>query len=377
MLNNATTLRLRAVAAKDEGRYTCLAANKVGKAEADVFLQVTDPPQINRAITELKAIQGSDQTIPCEVSGSPAPKVEWSKNGVPIDASLSHSSDNVHFLHLRNVNTTDAGRYTCIASNRAGDARHSVVLSVLVPPTIQDAERILKVNENGVLAMDCIVDGLPPPKITWRKDGKDVTGDAASRWMKEGISTADAGRYACEASNEAGTTLVDYIVDVLVKPRLKPYNSDVRAIEGERARLECKFEGNPEPQISWMYGGRPLADMNNFILSPRGETMMILKTKRSDAGTYSCVLENSAGTTEAPFTVTVLTAPHIDEPVDQNPRVITGNATLLACPVTGFPTPEVKWLKDGNEISGPNFEVDAETDLKILRAEVCDELRAS
>lgn len=46
-----------------------------------------------------------------------------------------------------------------------------------------------------------------------------------------------------------------------------------------------------------MYGGRPLADMNNFILSPRGETMMILKTKRSDAGTYSCVLENSAGTT--------------------------------------------------------------------------------
>lgn len=41
MLHNATTLRLRSVAAKDEGRYTCLAANKVGKAEADVFLQVT------------------------------------------------------------------------------------------------------------------------------------------------------------------------------------------------------------------------------------------------------------------------------------------------------------------------------------------------
>lgn len=44
-----------------------------------------------------------------------------------------------------------------------------------------------------------------------------------------------------------------------------------------------------------MRGGRPITDMANFILSPGGETLMILKTKRSDGGVYSCVVTNSAG----------------------------------------------------------------------------------
>lgn len=67
-------------------------------------------------------------------------------------------------------------------------------VSVSVPPTIQDTQHILKVNDNGLLAMDCLADGVPSPKITWRKDGKDITGEFASRWMKEKVSPADAGR---------------------------------------------------------------------------------------------------------------------------------------------------------------------------------------
>lgn len=43
-----------------------------------------------------------------------------------------------------------------------------------------------------------------------------------------------------------------------------------------------------------------------MILSPRGESLMILKARRVDAGSYSCVAKNAAGESDAGFTVTVL-----------------------------------------------------------------------
>ncbi|VDK20238.1 unnamed protein product [Anisakis simplex] len=82
--------------------------------------------------------------------------------------------------------------------------------------------------------------------------------------------------------------------------------------------------------------------MKNLILSPRGETLMILKAKRADAGSYSCVAKNLAGESEASFTVTVLTRPHIDEQIDQTPKVVQNHDITLQCPIRGNPKPKVK-----------------------------------
>lgn len=122
-----------------------------------------------------------------------------------------------------------------------------------------------------------------------------------------------------------------------------------------------------------MRGGRPITDMENYILSPRGENLLILKSKRTDAGDYSCIVKNSAGETEAPFTVTVLTAPHIDEPIDQNPRIVHNTEVVLRCPVLGNPTPVVTWKREGEPISDPRFITEEGfTDLIIKEAKTTD-----
>lgn len=56
--------------------------------------------------------------------------------------------------------------------------------------------------------------------------------------------------YSCEAVNEAGKATANFEVDVFIKPRFKDLESEVRVIEGERARLECKAEGHPPPVIT-------------------------------------------------------------------------------------------------------------------------------
>lgn len=117
-----------------------------------------------------------------------------------------------------------------------------------MPPTIAEGERLIKVTESSELALECSAKGIPPPKITWQKNGRPLQNDE-NRLSITNTTTKDSGRYTCEAKNEAGSAFADFVVDVLVKPRVKVYAKDVKVKEGENAKLVCNAEGNPLPTI--------------------------------------------------------------------------------------------------------------------------------
>lgn len=150
--------------------------------------------------------------------------------------------------------------------------------------------------EGGEVLMDCAAKGNPAPEIIWRKDQAQLSPQPFPRssLALENLTATNSGRYTCEANNEAGTASADFVVEVLIRPRILNHQTDIRVIEGQSTKLECKMEGNPEPEIRWMRSGRPITDMSNFILSPRGDTLMILKTKRSDSGVFTCLAKNVA-----------------------------------------------------------------------------------
>uniref|UniRef100_A0A914V1R3 Ig-like domain-containing protein n=1 Tax=Plectus sambesii TaxID=2011161 RepID=A0A914V1R3_9BILA len=378
LLNNGSVLRLSTIQTPQEGRYTCTAVNKIGRAEADTFVQVTAPPQISPQPEEVRAILGQGQTIRCEVAGSPPPRVEWLKNGQKFESALAHSSFDMHYIHVVEAGIDDAGRYTCIATNRAGEDRMTVQLVVLVPPTIQEGERVLNVKENTSLSLECIATGTPPPQLSWKREGETIVSNEHYQLVGDGLRLTildarkdDAGRYTCQAKNEAGSAAADFAVDVYVRPMFRDLKPEVRVIEGERARLECKVDAHPPATIRWLRGGRPIEDMSNVILSPRGESLMILKARRTDAGSYSCVAKNAAGESEAGFAVTVLVAPHIDEQIDQNPKVVVGKDVLVVCPVQGIRQPSVEWRVNGQPLTleAGRFEIVNDHDLKVTAAE--------
>ncbi|RCN41236.1 hypothetical protein ANCCAN_12803 [Ancylostoma caninum] len=325
---------------------------------------------------EMKVVAGRGATIRCEVFGNPPPKVEWLKNGQLFQSELLQSSTNLRYLHLREASVEDAGRYTCIAMNRAGEQRASTQLHVLVIPVIEDGERVIQVKENNTLSIDCAAGGIPPPQISWKKDGQPLDEVQGGRLTVPHATASDAGRYTCTARNEAGSVSADFAVDVFSRPRFKDIKTEVQVIDGDRARLECKVEGHPAPTVRWLRGGRPIEDMSNFILSPRGETLMILKARRADAGSYSCVAKNAAGESEAGFTVSVFTAPHIEESVDQNPHIVQGKTLTFYCPVLGNPDPKVEWRKEGLPLGDdPRFTVIDGKHLQIEQAKKEDEGR--
>lgn len=65
-------------------------------------------------------------------SGNPVPEITWLKDGQPVSGEerllvMSHG----RFLHINNALVIDTGRYSCLASNSAGDRSAHFNLNIL------------------------------------------------------------------------------------------------------------------------------------------------------------------------------------------------------------------------------------------------------
>ena len=89
------------------------------------------PPQITTAPTReiqlsLSSSSVQNYTLRCNASGDPHPNINWTKDGVPV----SQFNDSGYFLHLVNVQKTDAGSYICTADNGFGNATAIAIVNI-------------------------------------------------------------------------------------------------------------------------------------------------------------------------------------------------------------------------------------------------------
>lgn len=87
---------------------------------------------------------------------------------------------------------------------------------VLVPPTIQEGERVVHVKENTSMTLECIVSGVPTPKLNWKRDGVSVVVDEHYQLTADGqrltildAKQADVGRFTCEGIEFYSPTSID------------------------------------------------------------------------------------------------------------------------------------------------------------------------
>nr|XP_046260590.1 matrix-remodeling-associated protein 5-like [Scatophagus argus] len=139
------TLLVPAVGKGEEGEYTCYAENQGGQDTMKIKVKVmmTSPPTFTeeRSYHLIKIRQGATATVRCQVTGDPAQTVTWfSPTHRVIPRSLGSRfypervvvvSDGT--LEVRQAQKTDAGNYTCRASNSAGERSMVVGLEVETP----------------------------------------------------------------------------------------------------------------------------------------------------------------------------------------------------------------------------------------------------
>jgi hemicentin len=102
----------------------------------------TEPPVIHQQqfVEDLKVRVGGDVSLVCTTRGNPKPDIKWLHNGRIMEKGTNYVASNSlndrssveeHTVSLQQVEITDAGKYTCLASNVAGVAEKNYRLKVV------------------------------------------------------------------------------------------------------------------------------------------------------------------------------------------------------------------------------------------------------
>ncbi|XP_063167855.1 leucine-rich repeat and fibronectin type III domain-containing protein 1-like protein isoform X2 [Candoia aspera] len=139
---NCELLWLRRLAREDDLEACASPPDLLGKyfwtiAEEEF---VCEPPVITRHTGHLAVTEGEGAVLRCRGVGDPEPSIHWvSPEGkVVANTSRTHSYDN-GTLEILITAAQDAGVFTCIASNAAGEATTSVELMVHLLPLLPNS----------------------------------------------------------------------------------------------------------------------------------------------------------------------------------------------------------------------------------------------
>ncbi|CAN9512169.1 unnamed protein product [Ophioblennius macclurei] len=400
-----------------EGEYQCFATNEFGTALSNkILLRVSKAPLWPKEVLEPVVVtEGSSLVLPCNPPpGLPPPFTFWmdsSMNPIPQDERVSKGLNGD--LYFSNVLVQDAQTdYSCNArflfthtiqqknpftlrvqtkepfndtSYNASDpwGGRKVAESTptfLSPSGTESAKMVLRDEQ---LLLECIAAGLPTPTIKWFKKGGElplskVTFENYNKILRmRNVSEEDAGEYVCMANNHIGSIRHSIFVQVKAAPYWLDKPTDLVLAPDENGRLICRANGNPKPNIQWLFDGVPIeiamASTNRQVL---GDTILFRSVQIGSSAVYQCNASNQHGYLLANAVLNVLDlSPRMLGPRNQLIKVIKNERTFLDCPFFGSPVPELRWFKNGqgSGLDGGQYRVYINGTLEIKRARAEDE----
>uniref|UniRef100_A0A8V5HEU0 Neurofascin n=1 Tax=Melopsittacus undulatus TaxID=13146 RepID=A0A8V5HEU0_MELUD len=129
------SLEMEMARKEDQGIYTCVATNILGKIEAQVRLEVKDPTRIVRGPEDQVVKRGSMPRLHCRVKHDPTLKltVTWLKDDAPLYMGNRMKKED-DGLTIYGVAEKDQGDYTCVASTELDKDSAKAYLTVLAVP---------------------------------------------------------------------------------------------------------------------------------------------------------------------------------------------------------------------------------------------------
>uniref|UniRef100_A0A5F9CWY4 Ig-like domain-containing protein n=1 Tax=Oryctolagus cuniculus TaxID=9986 RepID=A0A5F9CWY4_RABIT len=286
-------------------------------------------------------------------------------------------------LRIPAARERDAGVYTCRAINELGDATAEIQLEVGHAPRLTELPRNVTVELGTSAFLACRATGRPPPKVTWRRaDGQPLGPRQGSRTRQpsgvlflESVGPEDQALYICEARNVFGKVQAEAQLTVTghVAPEIASSASTVRVLEGQPVSLSCIIlAGRPLPERHWLKDGRPLPPGRRPSVRADG-SLHLDRVLQEDAGSYSCVVTNTAGSRHRDVMLVVQVPPRI-HPTATHHVTNEGVPASLPCLASGVPTPTITWTKETKALTsrGTHYNVSKDGTLVIAQPSARD-----
>ncbi|XP_076856634.1 protein sidekick-2 isoform X2 [Brachyhypopomus gauderio] len=215
----AGSLQVNGLLPDDTGMFQCFARNAAGEVQTNTYLAVTSiAPNITAGPSDSTVIDGMSVILHCETSGAPRPAITWQK-GERVLASGSVQLPRFTLLESGSLlispsHLSDAGTYTCMASNSRGIDEASAHLVVWARTRITKAPQDQSVIKGTKATMTCGVTHDPDVSIrfVWEKDGQIINPKSSPRLRLDINGTlhisqtwsGDIGTYTCRVTSVGG-----------------------------------------------------------------------------------------------------------------------------------------------------------------------------
>ncbi|XP_046866022.1 Down syndrome cell adhesion molecule-like protein Dscam2 isoform X37 [Drosophila willistoni] len=366
-------LNITSVHANDGGLYKCIAKSKVGVAEHSAKLNVYGLPYI-RQMEKKAIVAGETLMVTCPVAGYPIDSIVWERDNRALPINRKQKVFPNGTLIIENVErNSDQATYTCVAKNQEGySARGSLEVQVMVPPQVMPFVFGDEPSNYGdSTAVQCMVyKGDTPLQLHWTLNGQPITNENVGiRIIKmspklsslsiDSISGHHRGLFKCIATNAAGSAEQNAELIVNVPPRWILEPTDKAFAQGSDAKVECKADGFPKPQVTWKkaVGDTPgeykdLKKSDNIRVEEG--TLHIDNIQKTNEGYYLCEAINGIGSgLSAVIMVSVQAPPEFTEKL-RNQTARRGEPAVLQCEAKGEKPIGILWNMNNMRLDPKN-----------------------
>ncbi|XP_039227505.1 Down syndrome cell adhesion molecule-like protein Dscam2 isoform X41 [Drosophila yakuba] len=366
-------LNITSVHANDGGLYKCIAKSKVGVAEHSAKLNVYGLPYI-RQMEKKAIVAGETLIVTCPVAGYPIDSIVWERDNRALPINRKQKVFPNGTLIIENVErNSDQATYTCVAKNQEGySARGSLEVQVMVPPQVLPFSFGESAADVGDIASaNCVVPkGDLPLEIRWSLNSAPIingeNGFTLMRMNKrtsllniDSLNAFHRGVYKCIATNPAGTSEYVAELQVNVPPRWILEPTDKAFAQGSDAKVECKADGFPKPQVTWKkaVGDTPgeykdLKKSDNIRVEEG--TLHVDNIQKTNEGYYLCEAINGIGSgLSAVIMISVQAPPEFTEKL-RNQTARRGEPAVLQCEAKGEKPIGILWNMNNMRLDPKN-----------------------
>ncbi|KAK5640122.1 hypothetical protein RI129_010933 [Pyrocoelia pectoralis] len=400
-------LSIESAKPSDSGAYKLVVKNPNGEISTICAVAVNPKhlrPKFLKCFKDQKVTVGEPLHLQAKVAAYPPPEIKWQKDGAPIRPSsnvhLEQLPDGSVALTIDSVKPESAGTYTLLAANRLGEsethAQVEIEKKVAKPEFIIRMEPITVV-EGFPAKFEVKAVGFPPPTISWTRNDVEVVSDnkhikiveqpdgSSALYIDACDIVRDKMSYKAIATNDVGQAESSAVLGITPAtkagvpeeaPSLLHPLRDTFAHEGQPLIMEVPFTANPIPHVQWTKDGMLLEPSDRVLLTCDGKkvALHIDNSTPNDAGVYSVMLTNALGSDTSEGTVgvhKVFSPPRFTQTFNDLQQLPGRDGKLLG-KVSGIPSPEITWYKDGNQIfPSDKYRMKREGDLVTLYIDDC------
>ncbi|KAL0810846.1 hypothetical protein ABMA28_010156 [Loxostege sticticalis] len=385
-----TQLNMSHVMVDDGGMFSCVAHNGDTVLAHHDRVNVYGPPYI-RTLPPLKVQSGQSVTLRCPYYGYPVRekrdlatvndeklKLREKRDLATVNGEKPKSREKRDLatvngdgvLNIAKVTKSDNGAsYACIVRSPSGEmAKRSFELHVVEPPQLEEILLAQDLQEGQIVQIHCnLKSGDSPVYYSWLKDGKKIptnlkiverSMEVFSVLIIKNVSLDHCGTYTCVAANHVAKVNRTVNLYIKVAPKWSEEPQNTSLLLGRGGHISCSANGYPQPQTHWLKRDvvsdtwRPVLEVaGGGVLSLSNGSLIFDSVALSDAGLYTCHVENGVGEALSKTIWISVNKPVTFDHISRNVTAKLGQQVTIECHAKGDDPIRIMWTKNTKPIN--------------------------